>query len=70
MATGGSGDSLTGIISSLAAQNYKPIDAARIGVFIHGKAGDLASEQLGEMGMTAGDIVSYIPYALKLSSDK
>ncbi len=70
MATGGSGDSLTGIISSLTAQGYKPIDAARIGVFIHGRAGDLAGEQLGEMGMTASDIVTYIPYALKQSSDK
>ncbi len=70
MATGGSGDCLTGIISSLAAQRYTPIDAARIGVFIHGKAGDLASDQLGEMGITAGDIVAYTPYALKLSSDK
>lgn len=69
MATGGSGDCLTGIIASLAAQKYKPLDAARIGVFIHGRAGDLAGEQLGEMGMTAGDIVTYIPYALKVHTN-
>ena len=66
MATAGSGDSLTGLITSLAAQGYSPMDAARIGVFIHGKAGDLSAERLGEMGMTASDILSSIPYALHL----
>ena len=65
MATAGSGDSLAGLIGSLAAQSYSPIDAARIGVFIHGKAGDLAAGELGEMGVTSSDIVHYIPYALK-----
>ena len=68
MATAGSGDSLAGLITSLAAQGYAPLDAARIGVYIHGKAGDLAAEELGEMGVTSSDIVSYIPYALKSSS--
>jgi len=66
MATGGSGDALAGLIGSLAAQGYSPLDAARAGVFIHGKAGDLAAQELGEMGMTASDIVCYIPYALKM----
>ena len=66
MATAGSGDSLAGIITSFAAQGYSPLDAARMGVFIHGKAGDLAAADLGEMGMTASDIVRYIPNALHL----
>ena len=65
MATAGSGDCLAGIITSLAGQGYAPSDAARIGVFIHGNAGDLAAEEFGEMGMTASDIVDFIPYALK-----
>ena len=65
MATAGSGDSLAGLITSLAAQGYAPVDAARTGVYIHGKAGDLAAVELGEMGMTASDIVNFIPYALK-----
>ena len=67
MATGGSGDSLAGLIASLAAQGYSAPDAACMGVWFHGKAGDLAAEELGEMGMISSDIVHYIPYALKLS---
>ena len=67
MATGGSGDSLAGLIASLAAQGYSALDAACMGVWFHGKAGDLAAEELGEMGMISSDIVHYIPYALKLS---
>ena len=65
MATGGSGDVLTGVIASLAGQGYAPLDAARMGTFIHGKAGDLAAQDLGEMSVTARDIVSRIPNALK-----
>lgn len=66
MAAGGSGDSLTGIIASLAGQGYKAVDAARMGVFLHGKAGDLAAENLSEPGLTASDIVNYIPAAIRL----
>ena len=65
MATGGSGDSLTGLTAAFAAQGYAPVDAARAGVYIHGLAGDLAARELGEMGMTAADLVQYLPYALK-----
>ena len=49
MATGGSGDVLTGIILGLLAQKYAPEDAALIGVYLHGIAGDLASADLGNM---------------------
>lgn len=65
MATGGSGDVLTGVIASLAGQGYAPLDAARMGVFIHGKAGDLAAQELGEMSVIARDIIRRIPDALK-----
>jgi len=60
MATAGSGDVLTGIILSLLAQHYKPIEAALIGVYIHGLAGDLASADGGEESLIASDITNYI----------
>ena len=63
MATGGSGDVLTGLIAGLAAQGYAPEEAARLGVFLHGKAGDLAAQAKGEMGLISSDIAEYIPNA-------
>ncbi len=65
MATGGSGDVLTGMISGLLAQAYSPEDAALLGVFIHGLAGDLAAKKTGQEGMIAGDIINKIPEATK-----
>lgn len=65
MATAGSGDILTGVIAGLLAQGYKPELAASMGVFIHGLAGDIAAEELGEYSLTAGDIVNHIPAAIK-----
>ena len=56
MATAGSGDVLTGIILSLLAQRYTPEEAAIIGVFVHGKAGDIAASEMGEESMIASDI--------------
>lgn len=65
MATAGSGDVLTGIVTSLLAQGLKPFDALILGVYIHGLAGDLASEKLGENSMMASDIISNISNAFK-----
>ena len=64
MATAGSGDILTGVITSLMAQGYQPEHAASIGVYLHGLAGDMASEELGEWGVTASDIADRIGRAI------
>ncbi|MDZ7314614.1 MAG: NAD(P)H-hydrate dehydratase [candidate division KSB1 bacterium] len=64
MATAGTGDVLTGLIASLLAQGLTPKDAAAAGVFIHGLAGDLAAEKLGQAGMIAGDLLRNVPQAL------
>ena len=60
MATGGSGDVLTGIILGLLAQNYSPEDAALLGVYLHGLAGDLAATENGEYSLVAGDIIKHL----------
>jgi NAD(P)H-hydrate epimerase len=70
MATAGSGDVLTGVILSLLAQGYTSEDAARLGVFVHGMAGDMAAEQQGMIALTAGDIVSCLPAAWKALTEK
>ena len=71
MATAGSGDVLTGIVTSLCGQRHsdgrpiEPLEAALAGVFIHGLAGDLGAEDKGEYGLTAGDIAEYTASAVK-----
>ena len=65
MATGGSGDVLTGIIASLMAQRYAPSVAAVLGVYLHGMAGDMAAAEYSEEAMTATDIISYLGAAFK-----
>lgn len=64
MATAGSGDVLTGVITAFLAQGYRPENAAFIGVFIHGLAGDMAAEKFGEFGMTSSDITDNIGRAI------
>ncbi|MDO4629811.1 MAG: NAD(P)H-hydrate dehydratase [Planctomycetia bacterium] len=75
MATGGSGDVLTGIIAALCAQffqraekdfkNWELFDVVRLAVFLHGKAGDLAAEELGECSVIASDLIRFLPKAMK-----
>jgi NAD(P)H-hydrate epimerase len=63
MATGGSGDVLTGMIAALIGQRMEPFEGAVLGVYLHGLAGDFASEELGRWSMTAMDLVEYLPEA-------
>jgi len=65
MATGGSGDVLTGLIAALACQGLAPFDAARLGAYLHGLAGDLAAEELGQESLMASDLVRFLPEAFK-----
>jgi len=63
MATGGSGDVLTGLIAALLGQGLDTFGAAQLGVHLHGLAGDLAAESLGQYSLTAGDLVGWLPQA-------
>jgi NAD(P)H-hydrate epimerase len=63
MATGGSGDVLTGVIAALIGQKLSAFEAAQLGVHVHGLAGDIARDQNGEIGLIAGDIVDSLPDA-------
>lgn len=65
MATGGSGDVLTGVIAALAGQGLEPEAAAASGVYLHGLAGDLASDRVGEYGLIASDIADMVAIAVK-----
>ncbi len=65
MATGGSGDVMTGVIAALAGQGLDPEAAAVSGVYLHGLAGDLGRDRMGEYGLIAGDIADMVALALK-----
>jgi len=64
LATAGTGDVLTGVIAGLMAQGLSAYDAARLGVFAHGMAGDLAARGKGQAGLIAGDVIESLPGAL------
>jgi NAD(P)H-hydrate epimerase len=63
MATGGTGDVLAGVVGSLLAQGLDPFAAARLGVYLHGQAGELVRERLGDAGLLAGDLPDAVPLA-------
>jgi ADP-dependent NAD(P)H-hydrate dehydratase len=69
MATGGTGDVLTGIITALLCQGLSAFDAARLGAHVHGLAGDLAAAELGEVSLIASDLIRFLPRAFRLVSD-
>ena len=70
MATGGSGDVLGGILASLLAQQKDPLLSAIAGVYVHGLSGDLAVAKLSQKALTAGDIIRFLPAALKCLEDE
>jgi len=65
MATGGTGDVLTGLIAALLGQRLEPFAAAQLGVYLHGRAGDLARDALGETALIASDLIDYLPRAFQ-----
>ncbi len=69
MATAGSGDVLTGVLTGLLAQGYPSEDAARLGVWLHATAGDFAARELGENCMLARDIIRHLPDAFRQLTD-
>ena len=69
MATGGSGDVLTGVIASLAGQGLEALPAACCGVYLHGLAGDLGTGFWGEYGLMASDIADSLALALKQTAE-
>jgi NAD(P)H-hydrate epimerase len=65
MATGGTGDVLTGVIAALIGQGLSPFEAAQLGAHVHGLAGDRARDAVGEVSLIASDLLIYLPQALK-----
>jgi len=63
MATAGSGDVLTGVVAALLAQMHAALDAATLGVYVHGLAGDIAAREKGQVSLTASDILDALPAA-------
>jgi len=68
LATGGTGDVLTGVITALLCQSLAPLDAAALGAHVHGLAGDLAAAELGQVSLIASDLLRYLPKAFLAAS--
>ena len=69
MATAGSGDVLTGIITALLARGYHQQNACMVGIYLHGLAGDLAAKELGKESLVASDIIDHLPQAFQYLED-
>jgi NAD(P)H-hydrate epimerase len=65
MATGGTGDVLTGLTAAIVGQGLQPFDAAVLAVYVHGLAGDLAAKKFGQVSMIASDLLEFIPAAMR-----
>jgi ADP-dependent NAD(P)H-hydrate dehydratase len=65
MATGGTGDVLTGVIAALMCQGLSSFEAAVLGAHVHGLAGDLAAKELGQVSLVASDVITYLPKAFQ-----
>jgi len=65
MATGGTGDVLTGLVAGLLCQGLDPFGAAQLAVYVHGLAGDMAAQAKGQLSMTAEDVMACVPQAFK-----
>ena len=65
MATAGTGDVLTGMIAALLGQGFSLWDSSRFSVYLHGLAGDFAAKKMGEASLVAGDLLDFIPMAIK-----
>ena len=69
LASAGTGDVLAGVIAGLVAQGLKPSKAALLGVYIHGEAAEQVRARLGDSGMVAGDLLSFVPLITKRLRD-
>ena len=65
MAVGGSGDVLAGVITSLLGQGVTPLQAAACGVWLHGAAGDICADEIGQYGMLPSDMLNVLPRLMK-----
>ena len=69
LATGGTGDVLTGMVGALLARGYEPLEAALLAVHLHGLAGDLAAAETGEEALAAGDLIEHLPGAFRVLAE-